>query len=93
MQRWDKRGERIWSNLVEMGVKPPKRWRDMGVGRAEGGDRPMWKGRRERGSVGESVDEEAGSQWGWESGEDILPVVGKEERRAKVVRGSLVERM
>ncbi|KAL8904607.1 MAG: hypothetical protein Q9207_003162 [Kuettlingeria erythrocarpa] len=31
--RWDKRGERIWSKMVALGVKPPKRWREMGVGR------------------------------------------------------------
>ena len=30
--RWDKRGERIWSNLVELGVHPPKKWRQMGIG-------------------------------------------------------------
>lgn len=30
--RWDKRGEKIWSNLVETGVHPPKRWRTMGIG-------------------------------------------------------------
>jgi hypothetical protein len=46
MRRWDKRGERIWSNMVEMGVKPPKKWREMGVGRAPSGERPKWKGRR-----------------------------------------------
>ncbi|KAL5114095.1 Required for respiratory growth protein 9 mitochondrial [Pleosporales sp. CAS-2024a] len=46
MARWNKRGERIWTNLVEMGVKPPKKWRDMGVGRAVGGARPKWKGER-----------------------------------------------
>ncbi|KAL8953885.1 MAG: hypothetical protein Q9222_000259 [Ikaeria aurantiellina] len=27
-QRWDKRGERIWSQMVALGVKPPKKWRD-----------------------------------------------------------------
>ena len=43
LRRWDKRGERIWSNMVEMGVKPPKRWREMGVGRAEPGQKPKWK--------------------------------------------------
>ncbi|KAL8778906.1 MAG: hypothetical protein Q9213_007191 [Squamulea squamosa] len=32
-QRWDKRGERIWHKMVALGVKPPKRWREMGVGR------------------------------------------------------------
>ena len=32
-QRWDKRGAAIWSRLVEIGIKPPKKWRDMGIGR------------------------------------------------------------
>ncbi|KAL8675975.1 MAG: hypothetical protein Q9186_007452 [Xanthomendoza sp. 1 TL-2023] len=27
-QRWDKRGERIWSQMVALGVKPPKKWRE-----------------------------------------------------------------
>ncbi|KAL8874511.1 MAG: hypothetical protein Q9174_000149 [Haloplaca sp. 1 TL-2023] len=27
-QRWDKRGERIWSQMVSLGVKPPKKWRE-----------------------------------------------------------------
>ena len=26
-QRWDKRGERIWGQMVALGVKPPKKWR------------------------------------------------------------------
>ena len=33
-QRWEKRGESIWSQMVEMGIKPPKKWRDMGVGKS-----------------------------------------------------------
>lgn len=32
-QRWDKRGAAIWSRLVETGIKPPKKWREMGIGR------------------------------------------------------------
>jgi hypothetical protein len=73
MQRWDKRGERIWSNLVEMGVKPPKRWRDMGVGRATGGEKPLWKGRsRNMVDVGDSVGDEI-ADFGME--EDIIPTV------------------
>ncbi|KAF1963040.1 hypothetical protein CC80DRAFT_376633, partial [Byssothecium circinans] len=43
MRRWDKRGEKIWSNLVELGIKPPKKWREMGVGRAQKGEKPRWK--------------------------------------------------
>lgn len=28
-QRWDKRGERIWGQMVALGVKPPKKWREV----------------------------------------------------------------
>ena len=30
-RRWEKRGENIWTQMVEMGIHPPKKWRDMGV--------------------------------------------------------------
>ncbi|KAF2089855.1 hypothetical protein K490DRAFT_35284 [Saccharata proteae CBS 121410] len=36
-RRWQKRGEQIWNNMAQMGVRPPKKWRDMGAGRVEGG--------------------------------------------------------
>lgn len=29
--RWNKRGESIWRQMVELGIKPPKKWRDMGL--------------------------------------------------------------
>ena len=32
-KRWDRRGEAIWTQMVEMGIKPPKKWRAMGVGK------------------------------------------------------------
>ncbi|MCJ1428312.1 Required for respiratory growth protein 9 mitochondrial [Sticta canariensis] len=32
-ERWDKRGESIWTQMVQIGIKPPKKWRDMGVGK------------------------------------------------------------
>ena len=31
-RRWDKRGESIWRQMVELGIKPPKKWREMGIG-------------------------------------------------------------
>lgn len=34
-KRWDRRGESIWSQMVEIGIKPPKKWRDMGVRKSE----------------------------------------------------------
>ncbi len=46
-RRWDKRGEKIWGQMVELGVKPPKKWREMGIGRAED-DEPR---RRKRSAV------------------------------------------
>ena len=36
-QRWEKRGESIWSQMVEVGIKPPKKWREMGVGKKKMG--------------------------------------------------------
>ncbi|KAI9880699.1 MAG: Required for respiratory growth protein 9 mitochondrial [Pleopsidium flavum] len=35
LQRWDKRGELIWGQMVEIGIKPPKRWREMGIVKKE----------------------------------------------------------
>jgi len=58
MRRWEKRGETIWTNLVDLGVRPPKRWRDMGVGKAEKGDVPKWKTRwRNQVAVNDSIDD------------------------------------
>ncbi|KAF1832132.1 required for respiratory growth protein 9, mitochondrial [Decorospora gaudefroyi] len=74
MQRWDKRGERIWSNLVEMGIKPPKKWREMGVGRAQNGERPKWKSdHRNLVEVKDSVSDDFS---GYVPDEDIIPTVG-----------------
>ncbi|KAL6153341.1 Required for respiratory growth protein 9 mitochondrial [Exserohilum turcicum] len=88
MQRWNKRGERIWENLVEMGVKPPKRWRDMGVGRARDGEVPRWKSRRrnlvEVGESGDGADVLAN----YLPDEDILPTVDK-HGRSKTVPSSV----
>jgi hypothetical protein len=42
-RRWEARGERIWSTLAEIGTRPPKKWREMGVGKAEPGEVPKWK--------------------------------------------------
>ncbi|CAI6339548.1 unnamed protein product [Periconia digitata] len=79
MRRWDKRGEKIWSNLVELGVKPPKKWREMGVGRATRGAKPRWKtGERNSVPVNDSVADP------YQDFEDILPIVdGKAENNRK----------
>jgi hypothetical protein len=38
-RRWVKRGEEVWSRKAELGLKPPRKWRDMGIGRGK----PEWK--------------------------------------------------
>ncbi|KAK8183918.1 hypothetical protein BC567DRAFT_150490, partial [Phyllosticta citribraziliensis] len=30
-KRWQKRGENVWKKLSDTGVRPPKKWREMGV--------------------------------------------------------------
>jgi hypothetical protein len=82
MARWNKRGERIWTNLVEMGVKPPKKWRDMGVGRATGGEKPKWKSDR-RNLV--HVRDSASDSFVVDDG-DIIPIVdGSGKKKQPVI--------
>ncbi|KAF2839536.1 hypothetical protein M501DRAFT_1002965 [Patellaria atrata CBS 101060] len=47
-ERWEKRGERVWTNLAELGTKPPKKWRIKGIGKSEFGGPPKWKTHRTR---------------------------------------------
>ncbi|KEQ71300.1 hypothetical protein M436DRAFT_51628 [Aureobasidium namibiae CBS 147.97] len=49
-ERWEKRGEKKWTEMAEQGLKPPKKWRDRGVGKAGPGEVPVWK---QPGRVGE----------------------------------------
>jgi hypothetical protein len=49
-ERWEKRGEKKWTEMAEQGLKPPKKWRERGVGKAGPGEVPVWK---QSGKVGE----------------------------------------
>lgn len=44
-KRWERRGVRKWTEMAEAGERPPRRWREMGVGsvRGEPERRPAWK--------------------------------------------------
>lgn len=42
-QRWQRRGERVWSRLADLGHKPPAAWREMGIGAGK----PDWMKSRE----------------------------------------------
>ncbi|TID24009.1 hypothetical protein E2P81_ATG02317 [Venturia nashicola] len=42
--RWERRGEKIWTKQAELGVRPPKKWREMGVANTgEPGVAPRYK--------------------------------------------------
>ena len=32
-QRWERRGESVWSRKAELGIKPPRKWRRKGIGK------------------------------------------------------------
>ncbi|KAM3076500.1 Required for respiratory growth protein 9 mitochondrial [Clarireedia jacksonii] len=38
-RRWFGRGKSVWNRYAQLGVKPPKRWREEGIGRGK----PEWK--------------------------------------------------
>ena len=52
-RRWLKRGESVWERYATMGVKVPKRWRELGVGKEEG--KEVVAKKRERRDAKESV--------------------------------------
>jgi hypothetical protein len=85
LARWDKRGEKIWSNMVELGLKPPKKWREMGVGSAKDGEKPRWKtGSRNTVPMNDSYKE------------DIIPTVSgkfEDSRPPKVEHVPLFDRI
>ncbi|TAQ89139.1 hypothetical protein B7494_g2528 [Chlorociboria aeruginascens] len=37
-RRWFQRGQNVWTRYAELGVKPPAKWRDLGIGRGK----PEW---------------------------------------------------
>lgn len=42
-RRWLKRGQQVWSRYAELGVKPPKLWRELGIGQGK----PDWMKRKQ----------------------------------------------
>ena len=35
-RRWDSRGKKIWTQMVDIGLHPPRRWRELGIELPEG---------------------------------------------------------
>jgi hypothetical protein len=46
-RRWFTRGEKVWSRYAELGMKPPSKWRKLGIGKGEDGPLPF-KARKKR---------------------------------------------
>jgi hypothetical protein len=42
-RRWLKRGQQVWSRYADLGMKPPKPWREMGIGQGK----PEWMKRKQ----------------------------------------------
>jgi hypothetical protein len=42
-RRWFKRGQQVWSRYADLGLKPPKPWRDLGIGQGK----PEWMNRKQ----------------------------------------------
>lgn len=76
LRRWDKRGEKIWSNMVELGVKPPKKWRMMGIGKAEPGQIPKWKKRGKPSPLRQGEDIPWDVQPAWTDDVSEAPSIG-----------------
>ena len=55
-ERWERRGENIWSRMAEQGFKPPKKWRQKGIHRQH--QRPDWTGLIQRATIGRSANKE-----------------------------------
>ena len=73
--RWEKRGESIWTEMSEKGIKPPKKWRQKGIGRLaeRSGPRPTRRG-----------NSELEADIGTESGQGIIATrAGGEQGRQK----------
>ena len=69
-KRWERRGVRKWTEMAELGEKPPRRWREMGVGSVVGQPerKPGWK-------RGGNTTQDEDDEYGWlrdEFGERIL---------------------
>jgi hypothetical protein len=50
-ERWWKRGEKVWGRMAELGMKPPKQWREAGVGKVESGA-PVWDRKKTKNKKG-----------------------------------------
>jgi hypothetical protein len=42
-RRWFKRGQQVWSRYADLGMKPPKPWRELGIGQGK----PEWLKRKQ----------------------------------------------
>jgi len=74
-QRWFARGQKVWHRYAELGVKPPVRWRKLGIGQRDGA--PTRIERRPTGKVNVT---ERSVKLSYDSANGIAPSVSLAER-------------
>ncbi|KXT12772.1 hypothetical protein AC579_664 [Pseudocercospora musae] len=48
MERWKKRGLKKWEEMAKQGIKPPKKWRVMGVSNPKAVTKKSWQDKRQQ---------------------------------------------
>ncbi|KXT06486.1 hypothetical protein AC578_5989 [Pseudocercospora eumusae] len=82
MERWEKRGVKKWEDMAKQGMKPPKKWRMMGVSKPQVGTKKSWQDKRQEPNLakqkkGKRVTAEDDRDWrtrlrNAESSQDIM---------------------
>ncbi|GAB7337090.1 hypothetical protein MBLNU457_g2491t1 [Dothideomycetes sp. NU457] len=85
-RRWEKRGIKKWTEMAEEGVRPPKKWRELGVGRTEDGQAPKWKRMEFDGKV-------KGERWIEQPATDVFVRAADAESDAWTADTNIVERI
>lgn len=90
-RRWEKRGENIWSEMSKQGIKPPRPWREKGIGRLSDHDRDPGSGgdRRRRRSSFTALEEEIGT----ESNRDVITTTTGVGEKLGIHDGSLAHKI
>lgn len=79
-RRWFNRGKNIYTKHAELGLKPPKRWRDLGIGNGK----PEWKKRK-------AAEREAAAAFAKEPLPALITTARRRDAKYGVGRGTDLE--
>ena len=89
-RRWEKRGENIWSEMSMQGIKPPRPWREKGIGRMSDHDHGGGGGARHRRRSSFTALEE---EIGMESNRDVITTTTGVGEKRRIHDGSLAHKI